>query len=155
MLNQNRRKPSLIVSTSALELMIFVWLPKPWIAVELNSSVMRGEAACSLACIYLTIVLFIGSIVYKVWPDAWWVDSAVAVLLGFFFFHDGWQMITWARSEDFNGGCCKTCSSSPVTSPFSINDKDDGSPADATIVSSTEHSDINGREQNGCTNRCV
>ena len=141
-------KPSLIVSASALVLMIFVWLPKPWIALEMNSSVMRGEAACSLACIYLTVVLFIGSLVYKVRPDGWWVDSAVAVLLGFFFFHDGWQMITWARSEDFNGGCCNTCSSNPVISPFSINDKDDGSPADPTMVPSTEYTDINGREQN-------
>jgi divalent metal cation (Fe/Co/Zn/Cd) transporter len=58
--------PSLIVSACSLVLMIFVWLPKPWIATELNSSVMRAEAACSLACIYLTIVLLIGSLVYKI-----------------------------------------------------------------------------------------
>jgi hypothetical protein len=50
--------PSLIVSAASLVCVIFVWLPKPWIAAELNSSVMHGEAACSLACIYLTIVLF-------------------------------------------------------------------------------------------------
>jgi hypothetical protein len=106
--------PSLVVSASTLVLMIFVWLPKPWIAAELNSSVMRGEAACSLACIYLTIVLFIGSLVYKLWHGGWWIDSAIAILLGFFFLHDGWEMISWARDKDFNGGCCKTCSTAPV-----------------------------------------
>lgn len=112
-------KPSLIVSAASLVCMIFVWLPKPWIAAELNSSVMRGEAACSLACIYLTIVLFVGSIVYKLWPGGWWIDSAIAIILGFFFFYEGWGMIRWARDKDFNGGCCKTCSTSPVPVSFS------------------------------------
>jgi hypothetical protein len=115
--------PSLIVSACSLVLMIFVWLPKPWIATELNSSVMRAEAACSLACIYLTIVLLIGSLVYKIWPEGWWVDSTVAILLGFFFLYEGWNMIAWARNKDFNGGCCKTCSTSPTTVPFSNNGK--------------------------------
>ena len=103
-------KASLIVSAASLFCMIFIWLPKPWIAIELNSSVMRGEAACSLACIYLTIVLFIGSLIYKLWEDGWWMDSAVAILLGFFFLYQGWEMIAWARHKEFNGGCCKTCS---------------------------------------------
>ena len=103
-------KPSLIVSACSLLCMIFVWLPKPWIATELNSSVMRGEAACSLACIYLTVVLFIGSLIFKIWTAGWWMDSVIAILLGFFFLREGWEMISWARNKDFNGGCCKTCS---------------------------------------------
>lgn len=110
---------SLIVSASSLICMIFVWLPKPWIAIELNSSVMRGEAACSLACIYLTIVLFIGSLIYKLWEGGWWIDSVIAMLLGLFFLHEGWQMIAWARSKDFNGGCCKTCSSTSTVATSS------------------------------------
>lgn len=111
-------KPSLFISVGSLVCMIFVWLPKPWIAVELDSSVMRGEAACSLACIYLTIVLFIGSLVYKLWHGGWWLDSAIAIVLGFFFLYEGWEMISWARDKDFNGGCCKTCSSSPNAMSF-------------------------------------
>lgn len=105
---------SLAVSAGSLLCMIFVWLPKPWIAIELNSSVMRGEAACSLACIYLTIVLFIGSLIYKLWEGGWWIDSVIAILLGLFFLREGWEMIKWARSKDFDGGCCKTCSSTPT-----------------------------------------
>ena len=111
-------KPSLIVSAASLVCMIFVWLPKPWIATELDSSVMRGEAACSLACIYLTIMLFAGSLIYKLWQNGWWIDSTMAILLGFFFLHEGWEMIAWARNKDFNGGCCKTCS--PTTVPTSF-----------------------------------
>ncbi|CAF3330718.1 unnamed protein product [Rotaria socialis] len=108
-------KPSLIVSASALGCMLFVWLPKPWIATELNSSVMHGEASCSLACIYLTIVLFVGSLIYKLWHGGWWIDSAVAILLGFFFLRQGWNMISWARDKEFNGGCCKACSAPSST----------------------------------------
>lgn len=111
-------KASLIVSAASLVFMIFIWLPKPWIAAELNSSVMRGEAACSLACIYLTIVLFVGSLVYKLWQKGWWIDSVVAILLGFFFLHEGWEMIAWARNKDFNGGCCKTCSTPTTVTPL-------------------------------------
>lgn len=103
--------PSLIVAGCSLFCMILIWLPKPWIAQELDSSVMRGEAACSLACIYLTVVLLIGSLIYRLWEDGWWVDSAIAIILGFFFIYQGYDMIIWAKDKDFNGGCCKTCSS--------------------------------------------
>jgi hypothetical protein len=113
--------PSLIVSATALLFMLLVWLPKPWIAAELNSSVMRGEAACSLACIYLTIVLFVGTLIFKLWPGGWWLDSGIAILLGFFFLHQGWEMIAWARHKDFDGGCCNTCSTHSAILPFSNN----------------------------------
>lgn len=112
---------SLIVSAASLLCMIFIWLPKPWIATELNSSVMRGEAACSLACIYITIVLFVGSLIYKLWKGGWWIDSVVAILLGFFFLYQGWDMIRWARDKDFNGGCCKTCSTPSNNAAISDN----------------------------------
>lgn len=141
-------KPSLIISAASLFCMIFVWLPKPWIANELNSSVMRGEAACSLACIYLTIVLFIGSLVYKLWRGGWWIDSAIAIVLGFFFLHEGWEMIAWAQSKDFNGGCCKTCSSSATPISFS-------NPQLATSTSAceqTEHCDCSTSKTDCTTN---
>jgi len=114
-------KPSLIVSAASLACMIFVWLPKPWIAAELNSSVMRGEAACSLACIYLTTVLFVGSLIYKLWHGGWWIDSALALILSLFFLREGWEMIAWARHKDFNGGCCKACSVPPAAATSSDN----------------------------------
>ena len=101
--------PSLIISATALGLMILIWLPKPWIAEELNSSVMRGEAKCSLACIYLTFVLFVGSLIFKFWNGGWWIDSAVAIILGLFFAHQGYEMISWARNSQFDGGCCQSC----------------------------------------------
>ena len=138
---------SLIVSAASLVFMIFIWLPKPWIATELNSSVMGGEAACSLACIYLTIVLFVGSLIYKLWQGGWWIDSAVAILLGFFFLRQGWEMITWARNKDFNGGCCKTCSTPPaiisVNNNVAVSDNCNNSCSQACSAPSTFSSSTN------------
>lgn len=60
---------TLIISASALVIMIFIWLPKRYLAGMLNSSAMQGEATCSLSCIQITIVLRIAHFP----PLAWWV----------------------------------------------------------------------------------
>ena len=100
---------TLIVSSTCLVIMILVWLPKPWLARELNSSAMRGEAKCSLSCIQLTLALFIGSIIYKFWPEGWWVDSAISLVLAIFFFKEGYEALAWGTSKAFTGGCCHDC----------------------------------------------
>lgn len=101
--------PSIIVSASALVLMIAIWLPKVYLYKRLNSSAMKSEADCSLACIALTAVLLGGSIIYRVWKGGWWVDSSVALVLGLYFAKEGVEMVRWARHPEFNGGCCNSC----------------------------------------------
>jgi len=101
--------PSLIISASALVLMIAIWAPKVYLYKRLDSSTMKAEAECSLACIMLTLVLLVGSIVYRFWKGGWWVDSAVAMVFGVYFAKEGVEMIRWARHPEFNGGCCNTC----------------------------------------------
>lgn len=100
---------SLIVSASALVLMIAIWLPKRYLARALDSSAMAGEATCSLSCIQITIVLFVGSLIFRLWPEGWWVDSATSLILGLLFCWEGYKMIKWVRDPDFDGGCCKKC----------------------------------------------
>ncbi|EJC97766.1 uncharacterized protein FOMMEDRAFT_24219 [Fomitiporia mediterranea MF3/22] len=100
---------SLIVAASALVLMIIIWLPKRTLAVRLNSSTMMGEATCSLSCIQITIVLFIGSLVFRLWHGGWWVDSATSLILGILFAREAWKMLSWVRDPEFNGGCCGGC----------------------------------------------
>lgn len=65
--------------------MIAIWLPKRYLARALNSSTMQGEATCSLSCIQITLVLFAGSLIYKLWRGGWWVDSATSMILGVLF----------------------------------------------------------------------
>jgi divalent metal cation (Fe/Co/Zn/Cd) transporter len=101
--------PSLIISASTLVLMIAIWLPKVYLYKQLDSSTMKAEANCSLACIALTVVLLVGSLVYRFWKGGWWVDSAVAMVMGVFFAKEGITMVRWARHPEFNGGCCHAC----------------------------------------------
>lgn len=105
---------SLIISASALVIMIFIWLPKRYLARALDSSAMKGEAACSRACILITGVLFIGSLIYRLWSNGWWVDSATSLVLGLLFGRDGVEMLQWARDPDFNGGCCGSCANTKI-----------------------------------------
>jgi hypothetical protein len=100
---------NLIVSGAALFFMIIIWAPKPWLARELNSSAMAGEAMCSLSCMSMTVVLLIGSFIYKIWPGGWWVDNATAIILAMFFGKESVAIIRWGMSESFNGGCCGAC----------------------------------------------
>jgi len=97
---------SIIISASALVIMILIWLPKRYLARALNSSAMQGEATCSLSCIQITIVLFVGSLIFRLWRGGWWVDSATTLLLGLLFGWEGWKMIRWVRNPAFDGGCC-------------------------------------------------
>lgn len=100
---------SLIVSASALVLMILLWLPKRYLATALDSSTMAGEAACSLSCIQITLVVFVGALVFKISSKAWWVDSAACVILSILFAREAWKMLSWVMNPAFNGGCCGGC----------------------------------------------
>lgn len=89
--------------------MIFIWLPKRYLARALDSSAMKGEATCSLSCIQITIVLFVGSLVRRLWENGWWVDSATSLFLGMLFGWEAYKTIEWVRDPAFDGGCCKGC----------------------------------------------
>ncbi|CAG8459793.1 15694_t:CDS:1 [Funneliformis mosseae] len=107
-----RRNPEttiagLIISSVSLSFMGFLWLSKKYLAKKLNSSTMASEAQCSLACIKITLVLFLGSILFMIWKKGWWIDSTAAIILGILFAKEGVDMIMWARSKNFSGGCCK------------------------------------------------
>lgn len=97
--------PGLIVSVASLAFMVWLWQAKRRAAKALDSRTLEGDAACSLACIQLSLVLFIGSLLYFVVPSLWWVDSAAALILALFIGREGVAGIRAARKPDFTGGC--------------------------------------------------
>ncbi|CAG8776234.1 8799_t:CDS:1, partial [Racocetra fulgida] len=97
----------LIISSVTIFIMALLWLMKFSIAKLLNSSTMMSDSKCTLSCIQITLVLFLGSLIYSVWNDGWWIDSVAALILGLLFAKEGIGMILWAKSKDFDGGCCK------------------------------------------------
>ena len=98
--------PGLIVSALSLSFMFFLWKAKRKVGLTLGSSTVLKDAACSLACIQLSVVLFIGSFLFLVAPSLWWADSAAAIVLSGFIAKEGWETVAMARSEDFAGGAC-------------------------------------------------
>ncbi|KAG6379995.1 hypothetical protein JVT61DRAFT_10570 [Boletus reticuloceps] len=101
--------PSLLIAATATGIMLILYVAKRYLARALDSSTMYGEALCALSCVQLSLVLLTGSLIYRVWRGGWWVDSATAILIGILFGWEGVKMIRWARSVDFNGGCCGAC----------------------------------------------
>jgi hypothetical protein len=97
----------LIISAATMTFVGGLWFCKRTLAIRLNSRALASEARCSLACLKLSAVLMGGSLLYLAWPAAWWVDAAMAVLLGLMFLMEGAKGIKYANSAKFDGGCCE------------------------------------------------
>lgn len=97
--------PGLIVAALSLGFMAFLWRRKLAAAKTLDSQAMASDAACSLACIKLSGILFAGSLLFLASPALWWADSAAALALALFIAKEGWEMRKAAAREDFDGGC--------------------------------------------------
>ncbi|MBL0212187.1 MAG: cation transporter [Holophagaceae bacterium] len=97
--------PGLVISSLSLAFMFFLWRAKTRAAAALDSAALRSDAACSLACIRLSMVLFAGSLLFMLSPGLWWLDGAAAILLGLLILKEGVEGIRAARAPGFTGGC--------------------------------------------------
>lgn len=97
--------PGVIISLASLGFMAWLWQAKRRAAKALDSRTLEGDAACSLACIQLSGVLFTGSVLFALWPVLWWVDAVAALTLAGFVAREGVQGIRAAARPDFSGGC--------------------------------------------------
>lgn len=69
--------------------MFFLWHGKRKVGKVLNSATVLKDAACSLACIKLSVILFLGSLVFLTAPALWWVDALAKILLSYFIGKEG------------------------------------------------------------------
>lgn len=97
--------PGVVMGATSLALMGFLWHAKRTAAAALDSATVASDAACSLACIHLSVVLLAGSALYALSPTLWWADSAAAIALAILIAREGLQTIRAARSKTFSGGC--------------------------------------------------
>jgi divalent metal cation (Fe/Co/Zn/Cd) transporter len=97
--------PGLVISALSLSFMGFLWRAKLQAARALDSATLEADATCSLACIQLSVVLFMGSLLFLFAPALWWVDATAALGLALLIGKEGIGMIRAARSECFTGGC--------------------------------------------------
>jgi divalent metal cation (Fe/Co/Zn/Cd) transporter len=97
--------PGLLVSVLSLGFMFWLWRSKQRAAQALDSRSLEGDAACSLVCIQLSLVLFAGSVLFLVVPALWWADAVAALVLSAFIAKEGISGIHAALKPDFTGGC--------------------------------------------------
>lgn len=97
--------PGLIISVLSLSFMVFLWRSKLRVARALDSSALASDAACSLACIQLSAVLFVGSLLFWAMPSLGWVDAVAGLGLALLIAREGLEGIRAALHPDFNGGC--------------------------------------------------
>lgn len=83
--------------------MFWLWRAKKKVGEALNDAVILGDAACSLACIQLSVVLFAGSIAYWLFPALWWTDGIAAVVLTYFIAKEG---IGYLKADPGEDHCC-------------------------------------------------
>lgn len=100
--------PGLVISLLSLSFMVFLWRAKLRVAEGLDSSTVLKDADCSLACIKLSAVLLLGSLMFQIAHELWWADAAAAALLAVLIMQEGVGTIRNALRPEFTGGCgCK------------------------------------------------
>jgi divalent metal cation (Fe/Co/Zn/Cd) transporter len=97
--------PAVVVSAVSLSFLGWLWGAKRRAATVLDSRTLAMDAACSLACIQLSVVLLAGSVAYLVAPALWWADAVAALVLAALIGREGRAGWRAASRADFAGGC--------------------------------------------------
>ncbi|HJW32880.1 MAG TPA: cation transporter [Holophagaceae bacterium] len=97
--------PGLVISLVSLAFMAWLWQAKRRLSTQACSPTLAADAACSLACIQLSVVLLAGSLLFLVAPKLWWADAAASLVLAALIAREGWNIRKAAAREDFDGGC--------------------------------------------------
>jgi len=106
-----RNKPSAtvagaLITGSSLAIMVLLYLLKRRGSKVLDSATLSSDAKCTLSCIKLSAVVFIGSGIFWLDPSLWWIDSVAAIIISVLIAAEGVNTTRHALSKDFAGGCC-------------------------------------------------
>jgi divalent metal cation (Fe/Co/Zn/Cd) transporter len=97
--------PGVIVSLVSLAAMFLLWQSKHKTAIALDSRAMKSDAACSFACMQLSSVVLVGSLLFWWSPGLWWMDGATALIVSMLIAKEGWSGFHASFQPDFSGGC--------------------------------------------------
>ncbi|MBF0473888.1 MAG: cation transporter [Nitrospirae bacterium] len=112
LINEKQPKSTLWGIIIALISIVCMWIlivEKTKVGKALNSDAILSDAACSKACMYLSLILLISSIGFKL-TGIGGIDSIGAILIAVFSFKEGRE--AFQKSKGKSCSCGSTCSKS-------------------------------------------
>jgi divalent metal cation (Fe/Co/Zn/Cd) transporter len=97
--------PGLVIALASIAFMLWLWHEKRLAAAALASRTLAGDAACSLVCVKLSLVLLAGSVVFLLAPALWWADAVAAIGLAVMIAREGWEMLQASRRPGGDATC--------------------------------------------------
>ena len=86
------------LAIAAVLVMPILWRLKLSVARRINSAALRADAACSVSCAYMSLVLLAG--LALTWAFGWWWADALASLgLLYFVIHEGHEALEEAKGH--------------------------------------------------------
>jgi divalent metal cation (Fe/Co/Zn/Cd) transporter len=98
----------IIISLLSISFMWYLIHQKTKVGIALNSSAILADAACSRACVYLSVILMISSLGYEL-TGIGSLDSIGALLISWLTFKEGREAFGKAKGMDCSCNC--SCSS--------------------------------------------
>jgi divalent metal cation (Fe/Co/Zn/Cd) transporter len=97
--------PGTIIAMISSGIMFYLWKKKRYLGQLLKSPTILSDASCALACLKISMILLVGSLIFLVDPSLWWIDSVAAIILSVLIAKEGWETIQASQSEEFDGSC--------------------------------------------------
>ena len=93
----------LALAVSAALVMPILWRVKLTVARRIGSAALRADAACSVTCAYMSLVLLLGLVVTRAF-GWWWADALASLGLLYFVIREGHEAL-----EEAKGHACSCC----------------------------------------------
>lgn len=101
----------IVISMVSISFMWFLIHHKTKVGIALNSSAILADAACSRACVYLSVILILTSIGYEL-TGIGSLDAIGAILISWLTFREGREAFGKARGMDCSCSC-NSCAVQP------------------------------------------
>lgn len=102
----------IIVSLLSISFMWYLIHQKTRVGTALNSPAILADAACSRACVYLSVVLMISSVGYEL-TGFGSLDAIGAILISWLTLREGREAFDKARGMSCSCSCCATRTDMP------------------------------------------
>jgi divalent metal cation (Fe/Co/Zn/Cd) transporter len=101
LLTQTRPKESWVglgLALAAVVVMPILWRVKLAVAGRIGSAALRADAACSITCAYMSLVLLVGLALTRAF-GWWWADPLASLALLYFVVHEGREALEAAKGH--------------------------------------------------------